>query len=300
MSTAPPSRGTAPPPRGTAVASIALAALTAVALLAACEPTGSSGAGAGPAEADDPLIVAAAADLRPAFEALGERFEAETGEEVTFVFGSSGQLAQQAIEGAPMDVYASANVAYVDDVLASGRGDPDTQATYAYGRIALWATDAAWRDWEDVEALATDPDVGSLAIANPEHAPYGQAAREALAHAGVWDDVEEQLVYGENIADAHRLASSGNADAVITALSLAIGADEGVLDGQAEDGRWRLVDADAHQPLQQDLLVVADDPARAERAQDLVALVDSAQGREIMRDYGFLLPDEDPPPAWEG
>ena len=236
----------------------------------------------------DPLLIAGAADLRPAFTVLGERFEQATGEQVVFSFGSSGQLAQQLIEGAPMDVYASANVAFVEQVLAAGVGDPDTQTTYAFGRITIWSSDAAWRGWDSLEDLAADEGIANIAIANPQHAPYGLAARQALESAGLWDLVAPRLVYGENIADTQRLAATGNAEAAIIALSLALAADE------AGDGTWVLLDEQLHEPLQQDLIVVAEDPDRAALAAQFLAYVDAEEGRQVMRRFGFLLPGEQP------
>jgi molybdate transport system substrate-binding protein len=250
------------------------------------------GAGCGAADAadDDPLLVAAAADLRPAFTLLGEEFEATTGTPVTFSFGSSGQLAQQIIEGAPMDVFASADAGFVDAVLDAGRGDPDARATYAYGRIVVWSqTDTRW---DDVGVLAADPGVTTIAIANPEHAPYGRAAQQALTYTGTWDAVAPRLVYGENVADTQRLAATGNADAAIIALSLALASDE------AGEGTWSLIPDDLHSALQQDLVIVAADPDRADLARRFVDTVMSPAGRDVMRRFGFLLPGEDPPASW--
>lgn len=244
--------------------------------------------------AEEPLLVAGAADLMPAFTQLGEAFEDATGEQVTFSFGSSGQLAQQILEGAPMDLFASADVAYVDDVVDAGQGDPGTQATYAHGRLVLWASEQRWGGWDSLEDLADDGDAQLVAIANPAHAPYGKAARQALERRGLQQQMGSRLVYGENVADAHRLAATANADAAVVALSLALAADE---EGQ---GRWLLLDEDLHEPLQQDLVVVADDDRRATLAAAFIDFVNGEQGRQVLRRYGFLLPGEDAPGAWEG
>ncbi|MFA9443798.1 molybdate ABC transporter substrate-binding protein [Egicoccus sp. AB-alg6-2] len=249
---------------------------------------GCSGGGAG-AATDDPLLVAAASDLRPAFAELGAAFEAEAGERVVFNFGSSGQLAQQIIEGAPMDLFASASVAYVERVLEAGVGDAATQATYAHGRLAMWSPAARWREWDDLEELAADDRIRTVAIANPEHAPYGLAARQALESAGVLDRIGPKLVHGENVSDAQRLAATGNADVAIVALSLALAADE------AGEGDWQAVDAGLHEPLQQDLLIVASDPDRARRAARFAAFVNGEQGRAVMRRFGLSLPGETTP-----
>lgn len=260
-----------------------VAALAASALFAAA-----CGADAQAVTADEPLLIAGAADLQPAFTVIGAQFEQATGEEVVFTFGSSGQLAQQLIEGAPMDLYASANVSFVEQVLDAGVGDPDSQTTYAFGRITVWARDDTWRDWQTLDDAAADDDIQVIAIANPDHAPYGLAAKQALHTAGLWATVEPKLVYGENVADTQRLAASGNADVALIALSLALAADE------AGDGTWVLLDEDLHQPLQQDLVVVAEDPDRAALANAFIEYVDSEEGRQVMRRFGFLLPGEEP------
>jgi molybdate transport system substrate-binding protein len=260
---------------------------TAFALAALALATQACGPDAEAVTAAEPLLIAGAADLQPAFTVLGERFEEATGEAVVFAFGSSGQLAQQLIEGAPMDLYASANVAFVERVLAAGVGDPATQATYAYGRLTMWSPERSWGGWRSLDDVVADEQVRFVAIANPEHAPYGLAAQQALETAGAWEAVQPRLVYGENIADTQRLAATGNADVAIVALSLALAADE------AGDGTWVLLDEDLHEPLQQDLVVVADDPDRAALARAFIDLVGSPEGREVMQWFGFLLPGEE-------
>ena len=260
----------------------------AAAFAALAVVTSACGTDAQAVTADVPLLIAGAADLMPAFTVLGEDFEQATGEEVVFSFGSSGQLAQQLIEGAPMDLYASANVSFVEQVLDAGVGDPDTQATYAFGRITIWSPVDAWGDWGSLEDVAADDTIEVIAIANPEHAPYGLAAKQAFETAGLWETVQPKLVFGENISDTQRLAATGNADVAIVALSLALAADE------AGDGTWVLLDEALHEPLQQDLVVVAEDPDRAALASRFIAYVNSEEGRQVMRRFGFLLPGEEP------
>jgi molybdate transport system substrate-binding protein len=240
------------------------------------------------AAAVGPLVIAAASDLVPAFTQLGARFEVATGVPVVFDFGSSGRLAQQAIAGAPFDLYASASAAYVDRVLSAGVGDPSTRATYAVGRLVAWSRTDRWGGWASLDELLDDRSVTTIAIANPEHAPYGLAARQALETLGRWDATRERLVYGDNVADTQRVASTGDADVALVALSLAIAADE------RGEGRWLLLPAELHATLRQDLVVVATDPARADLARRFAALVASDEGREVMRRYGFVLPGEDP------
>jgi molybdate transport system substrate-binding protein len=257
------------------------AMVTAALVVAGCA---SDSVGDGLLTGEDALLVAAASDLRPAFERLGEIFTAETGHEVVFDFGSSGQIAQRIIEGAPVDVYASANVDFVDAVLDEGRGDRATKATYAFGRITIWSRADRWRGWNTLEELVADSDVRFLAIANPVHAPYGQAARQAFESSGLWDEVEPRLVFGENISDTQRLADTGDADVAIVALSLAIAA--------GERGGWTLLDEGLHRPLEQALVVITDHERRVAAAHAFVELVNAPSGRQVMRAFGFVLPGE--------
>ncbi|MGH9882878.1 MAG: molybdate ABC transporter substrate-binding protein, partial [Pyrinomonadaceae bacterium] len=165
------------------------------------------------------ITLAAAADLTPAFEELGRDFEKQSKIKVIFSFGSSGMLAQQIANGAPMDLFAAANVSYVDDLEKKGLIIPDTKALYARGRITLWTLKDAPIKVEKLEDL-TRPEVKRIAIANPDHAPYGMAAREALESAAIWDIVKPKLIYGDNIRQTLQFAQTGNVDVAIVALSL--------------------------------------------------------------------------------
>jgi molybdate transport system substrate-binding protein len=231
------------------------------------------------------LLVAGASDLRPAFEEIGKLFTTQTGTKVTFSFGSSGQLAQQISNGAPFDVFASADKSYVDQVLADGVGDAATKATYAFGRLALWIPSRTQKRIFNVLDLA-DPTVKRIAIANPEHAPYGSAAVQTLKSAKIYELVADKLVYGENVSDTYRLATSGNADAALVSLSLVIANSNG--------GQYVVIPDDAHAPLEQALVVTAKKP-RANSAKAFVSLVSSPAGRTVMRKFGFLLPGDPKP-----
>jgi molybdate transport system substrate-binding protein len=253
----------------------ATAAAVAALLAAACQSGGAS------VTADEPVLVAAASNLRPAFEELGDEFEASTGERVVFSFGSSGQLAQQIIEGAPVDVYAAADASYVDRVLAAGRGGPASRRTYAVGRLTVWTREEAWGGWESPAEVVRDPALETLAIANPEHAPYGAAARQALKALDLWEDAKPRIVHAQNVADAHRMAATGNADAAFVARSF-------TLDDARGEGRWVPVPRELHEPLTQDLVVVADHSGRA-AAHRFVEFVPGPQGRETLRRWGFVV-----------
>lgn len=228
------------------------------------------------------LTVAAASDLTPAFEELGTLFEAETGIRVTFSFGSTGQLTQQIEQGAPVDVFAAANQSYIADLDALDLVLPDTIAPYAVGRLTLWTRSDSGHTFETVEDLQNAA-VERIAIANPEHAPYGVAARETLQTAGLWEPLQPQLIFGENIAQTLQYAETGNVDVALVALSLSIAAGDA--------GNWMLVPDTLHNPLNQSLAVVAA-TVHEDEARQFAAFVNSEAGRAVMRRYGFLLPGE--------
>jgi molybdate transport system substrate-binding protein len=234
--------------------------------------------GTGPA----PIRVAAAADLTLAFEELGRMFEQETGEAVSFSFGSTGLLAQQLRQGAPFDVFAAANVSFVEDVAAGGVCDGSTAAPYARGRIAIWTRRGLVAPAVTLEDLA-DSRFTRIAIANPEHAPYGVAAEQALRSGGLWDAIQPRLVLGENVRQTFQFAETGNVEAAIVALALVI---------QDRSNPWLLLDERLHEPIDQ-ALVVCTGGARRDGGEAFARFVDSEPGRAVMRRYGFVLPHEE-------
>src|SRR5215469_11939531 len=161
------------------------------------------------------ILAAAAADLQPLEHKMTQSFG---GGGVTFTFGASGNLAQQIRNGAPYDVYLSANERFVKELAAERRLLPETVRVYAYGRIALWSKSGQIHTLADLRR----PEVKHVAIANPAHAPYGAAARAALEQQGLWRELETKVVYGENIEQTFQYAETGNADAAIVAWSLVI------------------------------------------------------------------------------
>lgn len=234
-----------------------------------------------PATESTPVRVAAAADLSVAFEELGRTFQRKTGRSVVFSFGSTGLLAKQLREGAPFDVFAAADVSFVDDVVAAGACEGASKAPYARGRIAVWTKT---RTIVPPTALAdlADRRFRRLAIANPEHAPYGQAARQALSHAGIWSSVQSRLVLGENVRQAFQFAETGNVDAAIVALALVVNDHE---------NPWILIDEAMHRPIDQALAVCTRGKSR-EGGEAFARFVSSEEGRSVMRRFGFLLPGE--------
>jgi molybdate transport system substrate-binding protein len=228
------------------------------------------------------ITVAAASDLAPAFEELGRLFEQENNVNVTFSFGSTGTLARQIQNGLPADVFAAANLSFVDDLETQGLILSDSKAKYATGRITLWRRQDSPLKVSSLGEL-TSPEIRHIAIANPEHAPYGLAAREALQSLKLWDAVRAKLVIGENVRQALQYAETGNADVAITALSLSV----------QSRGLWTLIPDDLHKPLEQALAVIKTTRHEKE-ARRFAAFINSPQGRAVMKKYGFLLPGEEP------
>ena len=228
-----------------------------------------------PATSPDELTVAAAADLTPAFEEIGREFESVTKTKVIFVFGSTGMLTRQIENGAPVDLFAAANVSYIDELDQKGLIVSGTRTIYARGRITLWTPDESPLRLQSINDLAR-PEVTRIAIANPDHAPYGLAAKQALQTAGIWERVQPKLVYGDNIRQTLQYAQTGNVEVAIVALSLSI----------PSRGRWQLVPEELHEPIDQGLGVIKG--ARNEQAARAFAdFIAGPQSRAIMKKYGF-------------
>lgn len=229
-------------------------------------------------ESEAPLLVLAASDLTIAFTELEPAYETATGTEVTTVFGSSGNLAAQIRNGAPADVFISANEFFVDDLVSAGRIDPATRVEVAVGRLALVVPPR--RAVPDDLGALTDAAYRVVAIANPEHAPYGVAARSALRTTGVWSTLGDRLVMGENVVQAYQYVRTGNADAGLVALGLL----------RPPDLPYRLVDPSLHDPIVQVGGVVRAS-RHASRAADFLAWVTGPDGRTILQRYGFEPPE---------
>ncbi len=230
-----------------------------------------------------PLRVAAAADLAVAFKELGAAFERDHGDKVVFTFGSTGLLEKQLAEGAPFDVFAAANVSFVDDAVHAGVCLADSKTSYARGRIVLWWPKSSTVKPPKTLAELADARFVKVAIANPAHAPYGKAAAEALTKAGIWNQLKSRVVFGENVQQTLQFAQSGNAEVAVVAMSLAT---------TATDGDWLPISELDHAPIDQALVVCGEDRERIARARAFTAYVSSPAGRAIMRHYGFLLPGE--------
>ena len=231
-------------------------------------------------------VVAAAADLQFALAEVAEAFAQQTKREVKLAFGSSGNLSRQIQQGAPFQIFFSADEQFVFD-LAAKELTPDDGTLYAIGRIVVLAPHGSplVADGELAglkEALAAGV-VKKFAIANPEHAPYGRRAEEALRHAGLWDAIKDKLVMGENVSQAAQFATSGSAQGGIIAYSLALAPDVAKL------GSFALIPEEWHEPLRQRMTLIK---GAGETAQAFYAFMQGPTARRIMRRYGFLRPGE--------
>jgi molybdate transport system substrate-binding protein len=227
--------------------------------------------------------VAAAADLKFAMMELASQFEKQSGAKLEVTYGSSGNFLTQIQNGAPFDLFFSADSEYPKKLAAAGLTEPGTIRDYAVGHIVIWTPrdsgiDAAKAGWQSL----LDQRVKKIAIANPEHAPYGRAAVAAMKKAGIYEQVKHKLVYGENISQAAEFVQSGNAQAGIVALSLATSP------AMKNGNKWQ-IPADSYPPIKQ-AAVILKASKNKDTARRFLDFVSGPQGREILQRFGFTDP----------
>ena len=237
------------------------------------------------ARADAPVI-AAAADLQFALQEIAEAFESANGQAVELSFGSSGNFARQIRQGAPYQMYLAADESFVLDLHRDGF-TRDEGVLYALGRIVIFAPRGSPLEADSgLDGLAAALDHGRVtrfAIANPDHAPYGMRAEEALRHRGLWEAIAPRLVLGENVSQAAQFAATGNTQGGIIAYSLALAPRV------AERGAHALIPEAWHTPLRQRMALLADAGPVAER---FYRYLQQPPARDILRRHGFALPEE--------
>ncbi|SKA97671.1 molybdate transport system substrate-binding protein [Caloramator quimbayensis] len=232
------------------------------------------------AEKSNEITVAAAADLVFAFNDIGKLYEKETGNKVKLIFSSSGTAREQIENGAPYDVYASANIKFVDDLISKGKIISDTKQLYAVGRIGIATKIDSPLKVNDVKDLLKE-DFKKIAIANPDHAPYGTASKEALQSLGLWEDLKDKMVYCKDIQDVLAMTKSGNVEAGFISLSVY----------KKDEMNFMLIDDKLHKPLKQAMAVVKGTKNES-ISRDFIKFVNGKEGREIMKRYGFVLPGD--------
>jgi len=254
------------------------------ALLAACVVLTATSTWAQEKKSAPELVVAAAADLSAALKEIGDAYEKRTGVKVSLSFGASGALTQQIQNGAPFDLFFSADMDYPRQLIVAGDADAASLYQYAVGKLVLWLPADSSLDVEHHGMnVLLDPSVKKIALANPQHAPYGRAAVAALQHAGLYDRVTDRLVLGENVSQAAQFVESGNAQAGFVALAHAIAP------GMRGKGKYWEIPADFYPPLAQGAVVLSHSQHKKE-ATEFVEYIKTKEAAELLRKYGFTLP----------
>jgi molybdate transport system substrate-binding protein len=230
--------------------------------------------------APEEITVAAAANLTDAFAELGKEFTARTGVRVTFSFGATADLARQIENGAPFDVFASADVEHVERLNSLGLVAPGTNKVYARGRLVLWIPPGSKLAVARLEDL-TRPEVERIALAKPDVAPYGRAAVESLHALNLWPQLEPKVIYGQNVSQAKQYAATGNAEVAFIPRALV----------KPDEGRFIEVDERLHQPIDQALAVVKDS-RHHDAAQAFVSYVLGPEGQALLERYGYKRSDK--------
>jgi molybdate transport system substrate-binding protein len=231
------------------------------------------------------IKVAAAADLNYAMTDLAARFEKKTGNTVSLSFGASGNFFSQIQNGAPYDLFFSADIDYPKKLAAAGLMESTSLRTYAVGHLVLWVPNSCGLDPQKLKMeLLLDPAVRRIAIANPQHAPYGRGAMAALQHFGMKDKVADKLVLGENISQTAQFVESGNAQAGLIALSLAMSP------AMKDAGKYWELPQDAYPEIQQGAGILTSSKHK-QAAQAFIDYISSPEGMAVLEQYGF----RDPP-----
>jgi molybdate transport system substrate-binding protein len=226
------------------------------------------------------ITVAAAADLQFAMQDVATQFQKATGKEVKLIYGSSGNFFQQIQNGAPFDMFFSANLDYPKKLESAGLTEPGSYYEYAKGRIVIWVAKDSKLDLNYGLKVLLDPSVKKIAIANPQHAPYGQAAVAALQKEGIYDKVKDKFVLGENISQTASFAMSGAADVGIIALSLAMSPN------MKDNGRYFEIPSADYPPIQQ-ACVILNSSKNKDTAKQFLSFVKTAATADTLKRYGF-------------
>jgi molybdate transport system substrate-binding protein len=230
------------------------------------------------------LVIAAAADLSSALKDIGGSYEKSTGIHVKLSFGASGALTQQIQNGAPFDIFFSADMDYPRQLVSSGNAEGGSLYQYAIGKLVLWVpADSPLDVQHNGMKVLLDPSVKKIAIANPQHAPYGRAAEAALKHEGLYDKVSNRLVVGENISQAAQFAESGNAQAGFVALAHA------AAPAMKDKGKYWEVPSEDYPQLAQGVVILAHSQHKKEAA-EFLAYIRKKESADVLRKYGFAIP----------
>ena len=230
------------------------------------------------------ITVAAAADLTFAFKEVTARFQKDTGNTVKLSFGSSGNIFSQIQNGAPYDMFFSADVNFPSKLEAADMTEPGTLYEYATGKIVIWVQSQSALDLNQGLKVLLNPSIHKIAIANPQHAPYGAAAVAAMRKEGIYDQIANKLVLGENISQTAQFVESGNADIGIVALSLALAP------AMKNSGRYVEIPPADYPPIIQATVILKSAPNK-EIAKRFLAFLKEPATVALMGQYGFVPPN---------
>jgi molybdate transport system substrate-binding protein len=231
------------------------------------------------------ISVAAAADLQFAMQDIAGRFQKETGKTVKPIYGSSGNFLQQIQSGAPFDVFFSANLDYPKKLEAGGLTEPGSYYEYARGKIVIWVPSGSKLDLGSGMKALLDPSVKKIAIANPQHAPYGQAAVAAMQREEIYDKLKDKFVLGENISQTASFVVSGAADVGIVALSLALSPN---MKGK---GRYAEVSSEEYPPIEQACVILRSSKNK-DVARQFLSFIKTGAISDVLKNYGFDVPSD--------
>ena len=234
------------------------------------------------------ITVAAAADLQFVMQDVSARFQKETGKTVKLIYGSSGNFFQQAQNGAPFDMFFSANLNYPKSLESAGLTEPGTFYQYAIGKIVIWVPNDSKVDVKAGLGSLLNPEIKKIAIANPQHAPYGQAAVAAMKKENIYDKIADKFVLGENISQTASFVVSGSADAGIVALALALSPN------MKDKGQYAEIPASDYPPIEQ-ACVILKSSHQKDTAKAFLDFIKTPAVAELFRTYGFAVPSGSSP-----
>ena len=230
------------------------------------------------------ITVAAASDLQFVMDGLAKQFHTETGKTVRPIYGSSGNFFQQLQNGAPFDMFFSANLGYAQKLEAAGLTEPGTSYRYARGRIVVWVPTNSKLDLRPGLQALLSPSIEKIAIANPQHAPYGQAAVAAMKKENIYEKIKDKFVFGENVSQTASFVVSGSADVGIVALSLALSPN------MQDKGRYVEIPIDEYPPIEQ-ACVILKSSKQKDVAGAFLNFVKTPAALDLFRNSGFTVPD---------
>ena len=229
-------------------------------------------------EEKDKLRIATAANMQFAIKEIVSEFDKKYGLKSEIILGSSGKLTAQIKEGAPYDIFLSANMKYPNE-LYNSNFSIDKPLIYAHGKLVIWSFSKQISSVQDIESI----DFEKIAIANPKNAPYGIASLEFLKSFEFYEGIKSKLVYGESISQVNQFVFSKAADAGFTSKSVVLSTD------LKHQGNWIEIDENKHSPIQQGIIILKNAKSKLELAKKFSDFIFSKEGKTILEKYGYSI-----------